>query len=169
MLKNLLGVRILRIFRIHYKEGKEVYYQRPFQYMDDNECSLKPELQYFFELFFKVLKYLEILTGYFFLVSLKITSQILEKTKLHFLRILYYTPLRILGKFFLHLTTDYRRPVDKSLSLHGQKSTPTPKIMYTAKAYFVCHIGPNFQFSLIYVFIGCPWCVHLTDMGTLVF
>ena len=114
----------------------------------------------FSELVLKYLKkYSEILTGHIFLVSLKITSQILEKTKLHFLRILYYTPLRILGKFFLHLTTDYRCPVDKSPSLHGQKSTPTPKILYTAKAYFVCHIGPNFQFSLIYAFIGFPYSV----------
>ena len=42
-------------------------------------------------------------------------------------------------------TTDYGRPVRKSASLHGWKSTPTPKFSGTAKAYFVCHIGPNFQ------------------------
>ena len=52
--------------------------------------------------------------------------------------------------------TDYRRPVRKSPSLHGRKSTPTPKFLGTAEAYFVCHIGPNFQISLIYAFIGCP-------------
>jgi hypothetical protein len=28
--------------------------------------------------------------------------------------------------------------------------------MVMAKAYFVCHIGPNLQISLIYAFIGCP-------------
>ena len=52
-------------------------------------------------------------------------------------------------------TTDYGRPVRKSPSLHGQKSTPTPKFLSTAKAYFVYHIGSNFQVSSIYAFIGC--------------
>jgi hypothetical protein len=51
-------------------------------------------------------------------------------------------------------TTDFL--VRKSPSLHGRKSTPTPKFLGTAKAYFVCHISPNFQISLIYAFIGCP-------------
>ena len=54
------------------------------------------------------------------------------------------------------LTTNYGRLVRKSPSLHGQKLSPTPKFLGTAEAYFVCHIGPNFQISLIYVFIGCP-------------
>ena len=52
--------------------------------------------------------------------------------------------------------TDYGRPVRKSPSLHGLKSNPNPKVLDTAEAYFVCHIGPNFQISLIYAFIGCP-------------
>jgi hypothetical protein len=52
--------------------------------------------------------------------------------------------------------TDYRRPLRKLPSLHSPKSTPTPKFLGTAKAYFVCHIGQNFQISLIYAFIGCP-------------
>ena len=52
--------------------------------------------------------------------------------------------------------TDYGRPVRKSPSLHGRKSTPTPKFLGTAEAYFVCHIGRNFQISLIHAFIGCP-------------
>ena len=30
----------------------------------------------------------------------------------------------------------------------------------TAEAYFVCNIGPNFQISLVYAFIGCPQSVH---------
>ena len=56
----------------------------------------------------------------------------------------------------LNFTTDYGRPVRKLPSLHGRKSTPTPKFLGTAKAYFVCHISQNFQISLIYAFIGCP-------------
>ena len=52
--------------------------------------------------------------------------------------------------------TDYGHLVRKSPSLHGQKSTPTPKFLGMAEAYFVCHISPNFQISLIYAFIGCP-------------
>ena len=51
--------------------------------------------------------------------------------------------------------TDYERPVMKSPSLHGQKSNSNPKFLGTAEAYFVCHIGPKFQISLIYAFIGC--------------
>ena len=51
---------------------------------------------------------------------------------------------------------DYGRPVRKSPSLHGRKSTRTPKFLGAAEAYFVCHIGPNFQIYLIYAFIGCP-------------
>ena len=54
------------------------------------------------------------------------------------------------------VTTDYGCPVRKLPSLHGRKSTPNPKYLGTAEAYFVCHIGPNFQISLIYAFIGCP-------------
>ena len=41
-------------------------------------------------------------------------------------------------------------------ALHGRKFTPTPKFLGTAEACFVCHIGPNFQISLIYAFFGCP-------------
>ena len=44
----------------------------------------------------------------------------------------------------------------KLFSLHGPKSTPTPKFLGTAEANFVCRIGPIFQISLIYAFIGCP-------------
>jgi hypothetical protein len=52
--------------------------------------------------------------------------------------------------------TDYGHPVRKSPSLHGRKSTPTPKFLGMAEAYFVGHIGLNFQISLIYAFIECP-------------
>ena len=54
------------------------------------------------------------------------------------------------------LITDYGRPVRKSPSLHGRKSNPNPKLLGTAEAYFVCHIGPKFQISLIYALIVCP-------------
>ena len=47
----------------------------------------------------------------------------------------------------MKLDTDYGRPVRKSTSLHGRKSTP--KFIGKAEAYFVFHIGPNFQISLI--------------------
>ena len=57
---------------------------------------------------------------------------------------------------------DYGRPVRKSPSLYGRKSTPTPKFFGTAEAYFVCYIGPNFQIFLIYAFIGCPKSVDHT-------
>ena len=50
--------------------------------------------------------------------------------------------------------TDYGCLVRKSPWLHSRNATPTSKFL--AKAYFVCHIGPNFQISLICAFIGCP-------------
>ena len=56
----------------------------------------------------------------------------------------------------MDVVTDYGRPVRKSPSLHDRKSNPNPKFIGTAEAYFVCHIGPKFQISLIYAFIGCP-------------
>jgi hypothetical protein len=52
--------------------------------------------------------------------------------------------------------TDYGCPVRKSPLLHGRKSTPTLDLLDTVEAYFVCHIGPNFQIFLIYAFIGYP-------------
>ena len=52
--------------------------------------------------------------------------------------------------------TDYGRPERKQCSLLGRKFNPNPKFLGMAKAYFVCHIGPIFQISLIYAFIGCP-------------
>ena len=52
--------------------------------------------------------------------------------------------------------TDYGRPVRKSPSLHGKKSNPNPKFIDTDQAYFVCPIGPKFQISLVYAFIGSP-------------
>ena len=63
---------------------------------------------------------------------------------------------RVFPRFFINISTDYGHLVRKLPSLHGRKSTPNPKFLGTAKAYFVCHIGPNFQISLIYAFIGCP-------------
>jgi hypothetical protein len=52
--------------------------------------------------------------------------------------------------------TEYGRLVWKATSLHGPKTNPNPKFLGTAEAYFVCHIGPKFNISLIYAFIGCP-------------
>ena len=61
-------------------------------------------------------------------------------------------------KVSLHIGTftDYGRLVSKLPSLHGQKSNPNSKFIGTAETYFVCHIGPIFQISMIYAFIGCP-------------
>ena len=52
--------------------------------------------------------------------------------------------------------TDYGRPEREQSSLHGQKFTPTPTFSDMAEAYFVCHVSPIFQISLIYAFIECP-------------
>ena len=52
--------------------------------------------------------------------------------------------------------TDYGRAERKQPSLHGRKFNPNPKFLAMAAAYFVCHIGPIFQISQIYTFIGCP-------------
>ena len=60
------------------------------------------------------------------------------------------------------VATDYGRPVKKSPSLHGRKSTPTLKFLGATKAYLVCHISTNFLITLIYAFIWCPWSVLLT-------
>ena len=56
--------------------------------------------------------------------------------------------------------TDYGRPERKQPSLHGRKFNPNPRFLGTTEAYFVCQIGPIFQISLIYAFIGCPQSVH---------
>ena len=62
----------------------------------------------------------------------------------------------------MSLSTDYGHPERQQPSLHGRKFTPTPKFLSTAKAYFVCHIGPIFLISLIYAFIGCPQSVDMS-------
>ena len=61
----------------------------------------------------------------------------------------------------MFVTTDYGRPMRKPPSLHGRKSTPTPTFLDIAEPYCVCQIGPNFQISLIYAFIGYPQCPDL--------
>ena len=53
-------------------------------------------------------------------------------------------------------STDYGHTERKQSSLHGREFNPNPKCFGTAKAYFVCHIGPIFQISLIFALIGCP-------------
>ena len=64
--------------------------------------------------------------------------------------------------FLILQTTDYGRPERRQPSLHSQKLNPNPKFLGTAEACFVCHIGPIFQISLIYDFIGCPQSVNLS-------
>ena len=54
---------------------------------------------------------------------------------------------------------DLGPPVRKLPSLYDGKSNPNPKFIGTAEAYFVCHISPKFQVSLIYALIGCPYSV----------
>ena len=69
---------------------------------------------------------------------------------------------------FLARSTDYGRPESKQPSLHGRKFNSNPKFLGMAAAYFVCHIGPFFQISLIYAFIGCPQSVLIsTDVELL--
>ena len=58
------------------------------------------------------------------------------------------------------------RTMELSLSLQGRKFTHTPKFLGTAEAYSVCHIGPIFQISLIYAFIGCSYFI-VRDMKDL--
>ena len=73
-------------------------------------------------------------------------------------------PLRLLDRFCFHraahdntsASMDNGCLMRKSTSPHCQKSTPNPKFLGMAKAYFVCSISPKLQMSLIYAFIGCP-------------
>ena len=62
-------------------------------------------------------------------------------------------------KFYLLMTYLYQR-------IHGLRTSReeiaftalafNAKFLGKAEAYFVCHIGPILQISLIYAFIGCP-------------
>ena len=61
------------------------------------------------------------------------------------------------------LRHELRTPERKQPSLHGRKFNPNPNFLGMAGAYFVCHIGPIFQITLIYAFIGCPQSVILTN------
>ena len=49
-----------------------------------------------------------------------------------------------------------RTPREEIAFTAGRKFNPNPKFLGMAEAYFVCHIDPIFQISLIYAFIGCP-------------
>ena len=71
--------------------------------------------------------------------------------------------------FSSHQTTDYGHPERKQPSLHGRKFNPNPKFLGTAEAYFVCHIVPIFQISLIYAFIGCPQSVFVCMQAGVIF
>ena len=57
---------------------------------------------------------------------------------------------------YINQVTDYGRPVRKSPSLDGRNSSLNPDFSGIAGAYVVCQIGPKFQISLSYAFIGCP-------------
>ena len=65
----------------------------------------------------------------------------------------------IMHPSFVVKTTNYGHPKKKWPSLHGQIFNPNPKSLGTTEAYFVCHISPIFQISLICAFIGCPYSV----------
>ena len=54
-----------------------------------------------------------------------------------------------------------RTPREEIASTAWPKMQSQSQILGTAEAYFVCHIGPIFQTSLIYAFIGCPQSVNL--------
>ena len=88
--------------------------------------------------------------------------QAISAIELYYLPDLLFTKVtmgsnsRFFNKSRIHLIHGLRTPREEIPSLNGRKFTPTPKFLVTAEAYFVCHIGPNFQISLIYAFIGCP-------------
>ena len=54
--------------------------------------------------------------------------------------------------FFLNSNTFYCLQLYsvKSFKPQGRKSYPNPKFLSTAEAYFVCHISPKYQISLIH-------------------
>ena len=62
--------------------------------------------------------------------------------------------------------TDYRRPERKQPSLYGRKFNLNPKFLGMDEEYFVCHIGPIFQISLIYAIIGSPQSVQQSKQQT---
>ena len=49
-----------------------------------------------------------------------------------------------------------RTPGEEIAVIARTKIHSHSQILGMAEAYFVCHIGQNFQISLIYAFIGCP-------------
>ena len=55
-------------------------------------------------------------------------------------------------EFFNH---GLRTPKEEIAFTVRPKINPNPKFLGTAEAYFVCHIGPIFQISLIYVRSPC--------------
>ena len=71
---------------------------------------------------------------------------------------LIYGPHHAAGDFSMSesRTTDAQRGNSLHYTEHGRKLTPNPKFLSMTEAYFVCHIGPNFQISMLYAFIACP-------------
>ena len=63
---------------------------------------------------------------------------------------------KIVEKCFKWLHYELRTPGEEIAFTAWPKINSHSQILGTAEAYFVCHIGPNFQISLTYAFIWCP-------------
>ena len=47
--------------------------------------------------------------------------------------------------------------VHSKVECKAENQLPLSKFLDTAEAYFACHISPNFQISLSFAFIVCPY------------
>ena len=66
----------------------------------------------------------------------------------------FFTIHRLLfGDSTIHTVQTINDVMSRSIPV---ESNPNPKFLGTPEADFVCHIGPIFQISLVYAFIGCP-------------
>ena len=96
--------------------------------------------------------------------------QILRKLQAFFIKVRHSKLFTIVTVyfFFFKYIADYGCPERKQPSLHGRKFTPTPTFLVTAKAYFVCHIGPNFQIRIfdLCLHVCSPCIVYLISAQT---
>ena len=86
----------------------------------------------------------------------------LEKSGIDLKRFVYEIGVYIY-KLFLHRLAHrhgLRTPREEMAYTARPNFNPNPKFLGMAAAHFVCHIGPIFQISLIYAFIGCPQSVN---------